>query len=210
MFYPKSRTSRLVSRLVFGGLVGVVVLVGLVMLMGTLFKPYAFHGMVLQSPERATNFTLTNHMGQPISLSDFKGQIVLLYFGYAACPDVCPTTLAELSEALQLLGKRSDEVQVFMVTIDPERDTASVLADYVTHFDPSFIGLTGTPEEIAEVATYYGVFYERQEDESALGYLVDHTATVMAVDRDGYLRVIYPYGTSSEDMAADLDYMLDR
>jgi len=85
-----------------------------------------------------------------------------------------------------------------------------ILADYVTHFDPSFIGLTGTPEEIAEVATYYGVFYEREEAESALGYLVDHTATVMVVDRDGYLRLIYPYGTTAEDMAADLDYMLDR
>ena len=210
MFYPKSRKSRLISRFVFGGFVGVVVLVGLVVLMGILFKPYAFHGMVLQSPQRATNFTLTSHMGQPASLSDFKGQVVLLYFGYTTCPDVCPTTLAELKEARQLLGKRSDEVQVLMVTVDPERDTVPVLADYVTHFDPSFIGLTGTPEEIAEVATYYGVFYEQQESESALGYLVDHTATVMVIDRDGYLRVIYPYGTSAEDMAADLDYMLDR
>ncbi len=207
MFYPKSRS---ISRLVFGGLVGLVVLVGLVALMGMLFKPYAFHGMVLQSPERATNFTLASHMGQPVSLSDFKGQVVLLYFGYTACPDVCPTTLAELREARQALGKRGDKVQVLMVTVDPERDTEAVLADYMTHFDPSFIGLTGTPEEIAEIATYYGVFYERQESESALGYLVDHTATVMVVDRDGYLRVIYPYGTSSEDIAADLDYMLKR
>ncbi len=210
MVYPKSRNSQLVSRLVLGGLAGVVLLVGLVVLIGILFKPYAFHGMVLQSPERATNFTLTSHMGQSISLSDFKGQIVLLYFGYTTCPDVCPTTLAELKQARQLLGKRSDEVQVLMVTVDPERDTVPILADYITHFDPSFIGLTGTPEEIAEVATYYGVFYERQESESALGYLVDHSATVMVIDRDGYLRLIYPYGTSSEDIAADLDYMLDR
>jgi protein SCO1/2 len=174
------------------------------------FKPYTFHGMVLQSPEPAANFTLTSHLGQPVSLSDFKGQLVLLYFGYTTCPDVCPTTLAELKQARQLLGKRSDEVQVLMVTVDPERDTVPVLADYMTHFDPSFIGLTGTPEEIAEIATYYGVFYERKESESALGYLVDHTATVMVVDRDGYLRMIYPYGTKFEDITADLDYMLKR
>jgi protein SCO1/2 len=205
MFYPKSRSS---SRFVFGGLLGLVVLAGLGLLLGKLFKPYAFHGMVLQSPQRATNFTLTGHMGQPVSLSDFKGQVALLYFGYTTCPDVCPTTLAQLRLARQLLGQRGDEVQVLMVTVDPERDTVSLLADYMGHFDPSFIGLTGTPEEIAEIATYYGVFYERQESESALGYLVDHTATVMVVDRDGYLRLVYPYGTSAEDMAADLDYML--
>lgn len=204
-FYPKSRS---ISRLIFGSILGLVVLAGLVVLLGMVFKPYTFHGMVLQSPERATNFTLTSHMGQPVSLSDFKGQLVMLYFGYTTCPDVCPTTLAELKQARQALGKRSDEVQVLMVTVDPERDTVPVLADYMTHFDPSFIGLTGTPEEIAEIATYYGIFYERKESESALGYLVDHTATVMVVDRDGYLRMIYPYGTQAEDITADLDYML--
>ncbi len=204
-FYPKSRS---ISRLVFGSILGLVVLAGLGVLLGVAFKPYTFHGMVMQSPERAANFTLTSHMGQPISLNDFKGQLVMLYFGYTTCPDVCPTTLAELKQARQLLGKRSDEVQVLMVTVDPERDTVPILADYMTHFDPSFIGLTGTPEEIAEIATYYGIFYERKESESALGYLVDHTATVMVVDREGYLRMIYPYGTKFEDIAADLDYML--
>ncbi|MBE7469782.1 MAG: SCO family protein [Anaerolineae bacterium] len=207
MVYSKSQS---MPRLVVGGLLALVVLAGLVVLLGTMFKPYTFRGMVLQSPQPATNFTLTSHMGQPISLTDFKGQLVLLYFGYTTCPDVCPTTLAELKQARQALGQRSDEVQVLMVTVDPERDTVPVLADYMTHFDPSFIGLTGTSEEIAQVATYYGIFYERKESESALGYLVDHTATVMAIDRDGYLRVVYPYGAPSEDIASDLDYMLKR
>lgn len=173
-------------------------------------RPYVFHGMVMQSPQPAADFTLTGHMGQPVSLSDFRGQLVLLYFGYATCPDVCPTTLADLHRARQALGKRADEVQVLMVTVDPERDTVEVLADYMPHFDPSFVGLTGTPEQIAEIATYYGIYYERQESDSALGYLVDHTATVMLIDRDGYLRVVYPFGTQSEEIAADLEYVLKR
>jgi len=173
-------------------------------------RPYVFHGMVTQSPQPAPDFTLTSHMGQPVSLSDFSGQLVLLYFGYATCPDVCPTTLAELHRARLALGKSADQVQVLMITVDPERDTVAVLADYIPHFDPTFIGLTGTPDQIAEVATYYGIFYERQESDSALGYLVDHTATVMLIDRQGYLRVVFPFGTSAEDIAADLAYMLKR
>ena len=97
-----------------------------------------------------------------------------------------------------------------MVTVDPERDTLPVLADYLPHFDSSFIGLTGTTEQIAEVATYYGIYYEKQEGNSALGYLVNHTATVMTIDKDGYLRVVFPFGTTSEDITADLDYLLSR
>jgi protein SCO1/2 len=123
---------------------------------------------------------------------------------------VCPTTLADLHRARQALGSRGQDVQVLMVTVDPERDTVSVLAEYIAHFDPSFIGLTGTPNQIAEIATYYGIFYERKEADSALGYLVDHTATVLVIDRQGYGRVIFPYGTPAEEIAADLRYLLSR
>jgi protein SCO1/2 len=172
-------------------------------------RPYIFHGTLIQSPDPAPDFSLLGHMGQMVSLSDFRGQLVVLYFGYATCPDVCPTTLAELHRAREVLGQRADQVQVLMVTVDPERDTAEMLADYVTHFDPTFIGLTGTPDEIAAIATYYGVFYDqREEEDSALGYLVDHTATQMVIDQKGHLKVVFPFGTSAEDIAADLEYMI--
>lgn len=195
-----------------GWIIGFGVLVVLVLGGGLgvprLLRPYVFHGMVIQSPQPAADFTLTGHMGQPVSLSDFKGQLILLYFGYTTCPDVCPATLVELHRARLLLGQRADEIQVLMVTVDPERDTEAVLGEYLAHFDPTFIGLTGTPDQIAEVATYYGIFYQRQESDSVLGYLVDHTATVTVVNREGYVKLIFPFGTPAEEMAADLAYML--
>ncbi|MEI6289890.1 MAG: SCO family protein [Chloroflexota bacterium] len=174
------------------------------------FQPYAFHGMVLQSPVKAVNFTLDGSNGQKVSLSDYQNNLVLLYFGYTTCPDVCPTTLAELHKARELLGSRKDQVQVMMVTVDPERDTLKVLSDYISHFDSSFLALTGTADEIAAVATYYGIFFEKKASDSALGYLVDHTATVMVIDKKGYLRVVFPFGATSSDMAADLEYLLSR
>lgn len=173
-------------------------------------KPYAFHGAILQSPQPAHNFTLTNHYGQKTSLSDYEGKVVLLYFGYVACPDVCPTTLAELKQATELLGERADDVQTIMITVDPERDTVEVMAEYLAHFHPSFLGLVGTPDEVAQIATYYGVYYQKQESDSVLGYLVDHTATVMLVDQDGYLRLIFPYGTEGDAIAEDIIYVLDH
>ncbi|MCX6067619.1 MAG: SCO family protein [Chloroflexi bacterium] len=198
------------SFLAFGVALGLFLIAGLIWLIWNLFQPYAFHGMVLQSPMPATDFTLSGSNGQPVTLSDYRGKLVLLYFGYTTCPDVCPTTLAELRKARELLGKRGDQVQVLMVTIDPERDTLEILGDYITHFDSSFIALTGTSDQIAAVATYYGIFYQKNESDSALGYLMDHTATVMAIDRQGYLRVVFPFGATAQDIAADLDYLLKR
>jgi protein SCO1 len=197
-------------RIVLWSLGALILVVGLSPIIWRAIRPYAFHGMILQSPTKATNFTLTGQNGQPVSLSDFEGKVVLLYFGYTTCPDVCPTTLAGIHQALTLLGDQAKNVQLLMITVDPERDTQQVMSEYTVHFDSSFIGLTGTPEQIAEVATYYGIYYEKQEGDSAIGYLVDHTATVTAIDKDGYLRVVFPFGTTAEDIAADLDYLLKR
>lgn len=185
-------------------------LIGIVAVLWSMFHPYNFHGIVMQSPMKAINFTLTGHNGQPVSLNDYQGQVILLYFGYTTCPDVCPTTLADLHVARAALGNRADQVQVMMITIDPERDTQAVLAEYMPHFDSSFIGLTGTADQIAEVATYYGIYFAKQAGNATVGYLVDHTATVMAIDKEGYLRVVFPFGTTSDDMHADLEYLLSR
>ncbi|MCC6603595.1 MAG: SCO family protein [Anaerolineae bacterium] len=173
-----------------------------------LFGPTEWHGMVIQSYQPVTNFTLTSSNGEPVSLIDFRGKVVMLYFGYTFCPDVCPATMIELSDAMEILGDKSEDVQVVMITLDPERDTPEVMQKYVTHFNDTFIGLTGTPEELIAVTAPMGIFYERHEGSSAAGYLIDHTATVAVLDKEGKLRLVYPFGVTGADMAADLKYLV--
>lgn len=168
------------------------------------FGPYQFHGTVVPSPEPVTDFTLTAHTGERVSLNDFRGKVVLLYFGYTYCPDICPTTLANLARVMDKLGRRSDEVQVVMISVDPERDTPEKLAKYVTTFDPSFIGLTGSPAEIATVTTMMGIFYEKESGTIESGYLVNHTASILVIDQEGALRLVYSLDTPDEDIASDL------
>jgi len=169
-------------------------------------RPYTFHGSVMQSPNPAPEFTLQGVDG-PVSLSDFRGQTVLLFFGYSFCPDVCPTTMSDLAKAMTLLGSRADRYQVIMISVDPERDTPEKIAAYARHFDERFLGLSGSPQEVAQVATLYGIYYQKQEGSAASGYLVDHTATVMVIDRRGYLKLLLPFGTAPEDIAADLQHL---
>lgn len=171
-------------------------------------QPYQYHGLLLDSPTTAPDVTLTDHNGQPVSLSDFRDQLVVLYFGYTFCPDVCPTTLGTVAQALEKLGAKAEDVQLVMISVDPERDTPPVLASYLSNFNPSFVGLTGTPEEIASAATPFGVFYEKHEGSAATGYLVDHTASLMVLDRDGRLRLVLPFGTPAEDIAEDLEHLM--
>lgn len=171
-------------------------------------RPYTYHGMLLESPNPAADFTLTGASGQPVSLSDFRGKLVVLYFGYTFCPDVCPTTMTELTKAIKALGPKASDVQVIMVSVDPERDTPERVAEYVRYFDPSFIGLSGTPEEVAAAATPFGIYYEKHEGTAATGYLVDHTATLNVIDKEGRMRLVLPFGTSGEDIADDLAHLL--
>ena len=171
-------------------------------------RPHVFHGAVIQSSSPAPTVDLVAHTGERMSLDDFAGRVVVMYFGYTYCPDVCPTTLSRLAAALDELGDEADAVQVLMVSVDPERDTPDVLARYVPAFDPSFIGLTGTREEVARLATVYGVYFEKAEVTGAAGYLVDHTATLMVVDREGSLKLVLPFEVSATEIADDLRYLL--
>lgn len=181
---------------------------GLFLLIRPFFGPTEWHGMEIQSNKPVTNFTLTGPGEQPVSLIDFRDKVVMIYFGYTFCPDVCPATMVELRDAMEILGKNSEDVQVLMITLDPERDTPEVLEAYLAHFDDSFIGLTGTPDELIAVTAPLGIFYERHEGSAASGYLIDHTATVAVLDKDRLLRLIYPFGITGEEMAADLKYLV--
>jgi protein SCO1/2 len=172
-------------------------------------QPHVFHGIVSQSPPRAADFTLTAHTGKPVRLGDFQGKLVLLYFGYTFCPGICPTTLVEVAQALQILGpKEVEKVQVLMISVDPERDTVDRMAGYLTHFNAGFLGLTGTPEEVATTAAAYGIYYKKYEGTTADSYVVDHTSMVIVVDEKGFVQLLFPFGTPAPAMADDLSALL--
>ena len=170
-------------------------------------RPHVFHGQVLQSQD-PVDFSLTAHTGERVALSDFRGKHAVIYFGYTYCPDVCPTTLARLNLTLTLLDDKADDVQVLMVSVDPERDTPEKLAPYMAAFNPTFLGLTGSEQEVLQAATPFGVYFAKNEVEGQSGYLVDHTASVMVVDPAGRVKLIWPPNTSPEFMAEDLEYMI--
>jgi protein SCO1/2 len=174
------------------------------------FRSPALHGTIIQSPESSFDFTLTSVNGD-VSLSDFRGKYVLIYFGYIFCPDICPATLANVGQALRSMSEsQAEDVQLLMISLDPERDTPEKLAEYVAHFHPSFIGVTGSQEQLAEVTSLYGIFYEKHVGSAASGYLIDHTASLLVIDREGYLKLVFPFGVTSKEIADDLKYMLKQ
>jgi protein SCO1/2 len=169
-----------------------------------------YRGSVLQEPVAVPDFTLTDETGAPFRLSDQRGNVVLLFFGYSSCPDVCPTTLATWRRVHDLLGPDADRVRFVFVTVDPERDTPEHLGRHVNAFNPDFVGLTGDPEALRAVYDTFDVVYERVEvPESALGYLINHTGTVFVIDPDGMWRLRETYGTPAEDIVYDVRQLLD-
>lgn len=153
---------------------------------------------------------LTGHDGRSRAIADFKGKVVALFFGYTHCPDVCPTTMAEMNRAMKLLGSMAKDVQVVFVTLDPERDTVDVLNRYVPYFNPGFIGLRGDAGTTKKLAQDFKVFYARQAIDSKAGYLVDHSAGVYVFDRKGNLRLYLNHGQSAKDIAHDFALLIDE
>ena len=159
-------------------------------------------------PPPGGDFTLRSLRG-PVSLHDFRGKVVLLFFGYASCPDVCPTSLAFLAKTLNMLNEKElAQVQPLFITLDPARDDARKLAEYLRYFHPRFIGLTGTEQEIAKVAGLYGVNYYQVREEGSSDYAVNHSAAVYLITRDGSLRFLFPHGTSPSLVAKAIRYLL--
>jgi protein SCO1/2 len=172
--------------------------------------PASFRGSVLEDPVDVPDFTLTDQSGQPFRLSDLQGKVVLLFFGYTSCPDVCPTTLGTWRKVHEGLGNDAERVRFVFVTVDPERDTPERLGMHVQAFNPDFVGLTGSPEELAAIYDFFGVIHEKDTSSgSALGYLVNHTATTFVLDPDGKWRLRETYGTEAEDFIHDIRQLLD-
>ena len=168
-----------------------------------------FHGATFDPPIQAPDFTLTNHLGEPFRLHDHQGEVVVLFFGFTSCPDVCPTTLAHFRHVKQYLEEDADRVNFVMVTVDPERDSQERMAQYMQAFDKDFIGLTGTLEETKVVWDLYDVRPEKVEvPGSALGYSVTHPASSFVVDTEGNLRLIHFYGMPADVVAEDLQRLL--
>lgn len=155
-----------------------------------------------------TGFVLEDAAGQPRKLADFHGKAVIVFFGYTSCPDICPTALAKYAALLQAPGLGAERVQVLFVTLDPERDTPARLAEYVPWFHPSFIGLTGDPRAITEVARQWRVTAIRREVAGSMGYVLDHTAGAYVLGPDGRLRLYLAEAASPEAIAADLRRLL--
>ncbi|HSC80115.1 MAG TPA: SCO family protein [Chitinolyticbacter sp.] len=167
-----------------------------------------FKGSDLTGAGFGGDFQLVDHTGKARLLSDYRGKVVALFFGFTHCPDVCPTTMAELSAAMKQLGDKAADVQVLFVSVDPARDTPALLAQYVPAFDQRFVGLTGSETQVSAVAKQYKVVYQRQDQ--ADGYSVDHTAGTYLLDRKGRLRVLENYGAGPDTLAHDLALLVEE
>lgn len=168
----------------------------------------AFNGVDITGASYARDFALTDAAGKRRTLAEFRGKLVVVFFGFAQCPDICPTTLADLAQVKKRLGSDGERIQVVFITVDPERDSPQVLASYVPAFDPSFIGLTGSSEEIAAAAREFKVFFQKVAGKTETSYTIDHTAGAYVFDREGRVRLFIRHGTGAEAIAADLQRLL--
>ena len=191
--------------------VGIALGLILILVFGSRFLNfnYQFHGSWIDPPIPAENFELTAQDGSTFRLSDQRGSLVLMFFGYTHCPDICPSTLAGYQKIQKGMAKKSEFVRFLFITIDPERDTPEQMASYIGFFDSSFIGLTADRIGLEPVWKAYGVYQEKQDAGSAAGYLVDHSTRIYVVDQKGNLVLTYPYGFDAGLIVDDLLYLLE-
>jgi len=172
-------------------------------------SPSSFRGTSYEKPYPvAPDIRLTKADGSTFLLSDQRGKIVLLFFGYTSCPDVCPTTMAEMKQVMLGLGKKAENVQVVFISVDPDRDTPERIKAYAENFYPTFLGLTGTKTELEHVWINYSIIREEVQSDSAFGVIINHTARVLLIDQDGNMRLSYAYQTPVEDVIHDVNLLL--
>lgn len=193
----------------------VVVLVAF--LTGSCGPRHEFVGLLFDDPQPAAEITGVNYDGSPFQLSDLRGQLTLVFFGYTYCPDICPFTLVEMAEAYKQLAEESpklvEDLNVVFVSVDPERDTPERLAQYIPNFHPDFYGVYVEPEDLARVKAAYGIYAEKREvdpNTSAGVYFMDHTASISLVDRNGNIAALFQHDVPAADLAADLKVLLKR
>ena len=170
--------------------------------------PIEFRNTDLTGATFGRQFTLNDHNGQPRSLADFRGKVVVIFFGYTSCPDVCPTALFKLAEVMKALGPEAEKLQVLFVSVDPERDTAARLKDFVPWFHPSFLGLHGDAAQTKAVSEEFRVFSSRRDVGSQLGYVLDHSSGAYVYDPAGRLRLYVRDTASVEDIVGDIRQLL--
>jgi protein SCO1 len=178
-------------------------------------SPYKYQGSLINPPAPAPDIDLIDQYGEPFKLStrigeDGRRKVAMIFFGFVHCPDVCPVTLSEYRQVKTSLGEKKDKIEFIFVTVDPDRDTPEILRKHLANFDGEFIGLTGSRAALEQVWNNYGVFVYQHEPTQANGYLVDHTARVYVVDRNGDLRMTYLFGSGAEMMAEDMWHLVDE
>jgi len=171
-------------------------------------KKQVFNSIDISGGEMGKDFAISDHNGQVRRLADFAGKVVVVFFGYTQCPDVCPTTMAELVEVKRLLGKDGDRLQPLFITVDPERDTPELLKAYMANFDSTFVALCPTPAQLAEVAASFKVYYKKVGDDKSTAYTMDHSAGSYVFDPKGRVRLFVRYGLGAQPLATDIAQLL--
>ncbi len=173
-------------------------------------KPYAWRGTAYDPPKLAPDFSISHETGNSFTLSERKGTIILLYFGYTFYPDVCPATAAIMSSVFTQLEPSPDEIQFVMMSIDPERETPEAVDEYMRRFHPDFIGLWSERDQLEKIQEDYDILAMREPSENPETYLITHTARVFLIDQQGFLRAHYPFGSIPEDFIMDLTYLIEH
>jgi len=189
-------------------LTGTAAALGLIGLSACTETPPKFNAVDMTGADYAKDFALTDADGKVRTLADFKGKVVVLFFGYAQCPDVCPTTMTDMAQVKKELGKDGDKLQVLFVTIDPARDTPTVMKAYMAAFDPTFVALIPTPEQLIAMAKDYKAYFKKVDGSTPTSYSMDHTAAQYIYDPQGRLRLYAAYGTGTAPMVADIKLLL--
>lgn len=167
-----------------------------------------FKSIDLTGADYAQGFSLLDHNGQLRTVKDFAGKVVVVFFGFTQCPDVCPTSMAELAEVKRLLGADSDKLQAIFITVDPERDTPELLKAYMGNFDPGFVALRPTPEQLPQVAKDFKIYYKKVDGKTKGSYTLDHSAGSYIYDRQGRIRLYNRYGSGAEALASDIRLLI--